>query len=148
MNTQNIQLSQHFTLSEMTASGTAIRRGISNTPSPAETENLRQLCQNVLEPLRQRFGRIRVTSGYRCSELNEAVGGVKNSQHMRGQAADLHVTSEEQAQQWADFIAQHLDFDQCIIERRLGNGCRWLHVSYVTPTQQRKNRRQVLKLNV
>ena len=148
MNTQTIHLTEHFTLNEMTASGTAIKLGIENKPGATETENLRQLCKNVLEPLRRRFGKIRVTSGYRCPELNKAVGGVKNSQHMRGEAADLHVSSEEQAQKWANFIAGNLTFDQCIIERRLGNDCRWLHVSYVIPVAGRQNRRQVLKLNV
>ena len=148
MNTQTINLTEHFTLNEMTASGTAIKLGIENKPGETETENLRQLCKNVLEPLRRRFGKIRVTSGYRCPELNKAVGGVKNSQHMRGEAADLHVSSEEQARQWAGFIAGNLTFDQCIIERRMGNGCCWLHVSYVVPVAGRQNRRQVLKLNV
>ena len=90
-------LSPHFTVGEFFRSGTAIRLGIDNNPdahpgegiSTAEVvENLRALCTEVLEPLRRRVGRVIVTSGYRCQELNKAVGGVWNSQHLKGEAAD------------------------------------------------------------
>ena len=75
-NTKQIQLSEHFSLREMTASGTAMQLNIDNTPDEAQTECLRNLCQQVLEPLRKRFGVIRVTSGFRSKRLNNAVGGV------------------------------------------------------------------------
>jgi hypothetical protein len=94
---------------------------------------MRHLCQEVLEPLRQHYGKpIRITSGYRCPLLNEAVGGVGNSQHQWGEAADLSVPSEEVARDWFQWIVRHTEFDQLLFEhsRRLRN-C-WLHVSCKT----------------
>ena len=97
MNKQNdIQLSEHFTLSEFTKSITAERLGIDNKPGYEEVLAMRHLCREVLEPLRQHYGKpIRITSGYRCEELNSAVGGVRRSQHMLGEAADLSVPNEQ-----------------------------------------------------
>ena len=141
------QLSQHFTLHEMTASGTALRLGLEHTPTPAAVENLRALCVNVLEPLRRRFGVVRVTSGYRSEALNRAVGGVANSQHRRGEAADLHCSSLDEARRWFLFIRDHLDFDQLLLERKMGNGCCWLHVSYVRQPGRRKNRQMARFVN-
>ena len=126
----NEHLAGHFTLGEMLRSGQAIRLGIDNIPGEVEVEALRALCQNVLEPLRQQFGRILISSGYRCERLNKAVGGVANSQHLLGEAADIHCSSIVQAQRYFDYIACHLDFDQLLLERRLRNGCCWIHVSY------------------
>ena len=136
-------LSEHFSLEEMTRSGEALRRKISNVPAAEQTENLRQLCLNVLEPVRRRFGATRITSGYRCPELNKAVGGVDGSQHTRGEAADIHVSNMEVGRKMFDFIRLHTDFDQLLFERRLKGGCRWLHVSYTT---RRKNRREALEV--
>lgn len=82
-NTQT-RLSEHFTLEEMCRSGAAVRHRIDNTPDREQTERLRQLCLNVLEPLRRRFGVIRITSGFRSERLNAIVGGANTSQHMRG----------------------------------------------------------------
>lgn len=73
----NLRLSPHFTLREFTLSGTAIAHNIGNTPHKEHVERLKALCENVLEPLRRRFGVIRITSGYRCSELNARVGGAR-----------------------------------------------------------------------
>jgi len=135
------QLSPHFTLREMIASGKAIRLGIENVPTPEAVVNLRALCQNVLEPLRRHMGCVRVTSGYRSDILNGAVGGAKHSQHLRGEAADLHCSSLDQARRWYGFIRDNLEFDQLLLERRLGNGCCWLHVSYVRQPGHRQNRK-------
>ena len=87
-------LSPHFTLAEMTASDTARREGIANTPSAAHIEALRQLCeQHVLEPVRAHFGRpVRITSGYRSPKLCLAVGSSVRSQHAKGEAADFEIT--------------------------------------------------------
>ena len=95
MNKQNdIQLSEHFSLSEFTKSITAERLGIDNKPGYEQVLAMRNLCREVLEPLRQHYGQpIRITSGYRCEELNSAVGGVRRSQHMLGEAADLATGS-------------------------------------------------------
>lgn len=87
-----MKLSEHFELAEFLVSETAARRGISNEPTPEVIENLRQLCQLVLQPLRIKLGRpIVITSGYRSPALNRAVGGSPTSHHMQGHAADLIV---------------------------------------------------------
>ncbi len=141
----DMPLSEHFTLREMVRSGTAIERGIDNTPTPEVVYNLTCLCQNVLEPVRRQFGMTRITSGYRCKELNDAVGGVKNSQHITGEAADIHVSSIETARKIYDFIRDNLPFDQLLLERVMSNGCCWLHVSF---TIHRNNRRQAMEINL
>ncbi len=127
-------LTAHFSLREMCASGTAIRLGIENVPDEAVIKRLQQLCEHVLEPLRQRFGVIRITSGYRCERLNRAVGGVKNSQHLRGEAADIHVSDIEVGRKMFRFIKENLEFDQLLFEHIRENGVCWLHVSYRNPS--------------
>lgn len=85
-------LSDHFSLAEMTASDTATRQGVANTPGPHEIDNLRRLCVRVLEPLRAALGQpIKVTSGYRSSLINTLVGGSRSSDHCAGRAADIKV---------------------------------------------------------
>ena len=136
-----IRLSPHFTLGEFTKSITAERLGIRNEPNYEQVLAMRQLCQEVLEPLRQHYGQpIRITSGFRCPELNDAVGGVGNSQHQYGEAADLSVPSEEVARDWFQWIGHNTDFDQMLFEhsRRLKN--RWLHLS--CRWDRRRNRHQ------
>lgn len=87
-----MQLSEHFELAEFLVSETAARRGIANEPTPEIIENLRRLCQLVLEPLRVKLARpVVITSGYRSLALNRAVGGSPTSHHMQGRAADLIV---------------------------------------------------------
>lgn len=139
----NEKLAEHFTLGEMVRSATARRLNIRNVPNETHVECLRALCQQVLEPLRRRFGVIRITSGYRCPALNEAVGGVKNSQHMRGEAADIHCGSIDEARKMVVFMRENLVFDQLLLERIMGNGCCWIHVSYVVETERRCNRQMV-----
>lgn len=137
-------LTEHFSLKEMLLSGTAIRRGIDNTPTPEVVENLRLLCRNVLEPLRRRYGRILITSGYRCPALNKAVGGVPHSQHMRGEAADIFIPNIELGEKYVVFLHDHTPYDQLILEPPRGKK-RWIHVSY---TARRKNRQEMLlKIN-
>ena len=87
-----MQLSEHFELAEFLVSETAARRGIANEPTPEIIENLRRLCQLVLEPLRVKLARpVVITSGYRSPALNRAIGGSPTSHHMQGRAADLIV---------------------------------------------------------
>lgn len=124
------RLSEHFTLREMCLSGTAISKGIANVPDERTVARLKALCVNVLEPLRRRFGVLRVTSGYRCPALNEAVGGARHSQHLRGEAADLHVSSMEVGRKMYDFIRRNTGFDQLIMEHSISSGATWIHVSY------------------
>ena len=89
------KLSAHFTLSELTKSSTAIRKGIENIPTEEALENLTKLAQNVLEKIRTEYGKpIIVSSGYRCPKLNTKIGGAKNSDHMYGAAADIRTVSD------------------------------------------------------
>lgn len=143
---ERVMLSPHFSLKEMTNSGTAIRHGIENKPNEETINRLRALCQNVLEPLRTRFGAIRITSGYRCQRLNALVGGQPNSQHLYGEAADLHIASMEVGQKMFDYIRDHLPFDQLLFEHNMRNGCRWLHVSF--KSDRGKNRKDAREVKV
>lgn len=119
-----MRLSNHFFLHEFTKSATAARHGLENRPSDEVIHNLRLLCQNVLEPLRQQLhSPIVVTSGYRSPEVNQRVGGARKSQHIRGEAADIVLPTPLMAQAYM-YIRDCLPFDQLIMERT------WIHVSY------------------
>lgn len=137
-------ITMHFTLDELYASATAKARGIQNKPGTAEIINLVYLAAYVLEPLREAMGEpIKIGSGFRCPQLNRAVGGVANSQHMKGQAADLCIDGDlKKGKRWFEWIKTHLDFDQLIWEHN-AKGTYWVHVSYVHPPFGR-NRRQVI----
>jgi hypothetical protein len=135
-----MKLSNSFNLIEFTSSETASRRGIDNTPSIAVIENLRLLCENVLQPLRDKYGKsINITSGYRSPKLNKAIGGSSTSQHCYGQAADIQVDKKDYLKVWE--ILKTLPFDQIIFEFGTESAPDWIHVSYV----QGKNRGQKLK---
>ena len=153
----DIQLSEHFKLSEFTRSATATARKIDNTPSQEVISNLKVLCQNVLEPLRA-FAQqpIIISSGYRCPQLNIKVGGVYSSQHTLGEACDIRLpvskhtpqrdgkahTDKEILNSWFDWIVSNTDFDQAIIETANGKDF-WIHVS--CRANKRKNRHQVIR---
>lgn len=121
---------KYFTMSELCASATARRLGISNIPDEKQAESLRQLVAHVLDPLREAWGApVVVTSGFRSPRLNAAVGGTRHSQHMLGEAADIRTLSDrpEDNRRLRDLlISLRLPFDQLIDEF----GCDWLHVSY------------------
>ncbi len=134
-------LAPHFTLYEMTRSGVALEHDIPNKPNPRQVSAMRELAQHVLEPLRQRFGPIVISSGFRSQQVNLLVGGAIGSQHLRGEAADIVVNDVARGLQLFRFIRDHLDFDQLIWEPVGAATPRWLHVSYTT---RRKNRRQVI----
>lgn len=131
---------RYFTVSELIASDIARQKNIDNTPPPDVRVKLSNLIHGLLDPIREKWGGpITVNSGYRCPRLNNAVGGVPTSQHMRGEAADITVGSPENNRRLFDMIADGgFDFDQLIDE----SGYRWVHVSY----SPGKNRRQVLHL--
>ena len=130
-----------FTIKELTKSTTAQQKGIKNIPSKEQEQNLIALIENILDPLREAYGKpIIVTSGYRCQKLNSAVGGAKTSQHLTGEAADIRSVEDtvSENKKLFDLIQKlNLPFDQLIDEYNLN----WVHVSY-----SKRNRRQVLKI--
>ena len=125
------RISKNFTLEELTASATAKARGIRNQPGQTEVINLCGLVHNVLQPLRPAMGHeIKIGSGYRCPQLNRAVGGVSNSQHMKGEAADLCIDGDlKKGKRWFEWIQTNCDFDQLIWEHN-AKGNYWVHVSF------------------
>lgn len=130
---------KYFTLKELTRSTTATAKGIDNTPTPEVEKNLTLLVENVLDPLRDIYGKpITVNSGYRCPELNKAVGGSKTSDHVKGFAADITGGSKEENERIFNIIKHNFHFKQLIDEK----GFSWVHVSY--DPSNLKN--QILKL--
>lgn len=140
----NTPVTMHFTIEELCASDTAKAKGISNKPNMQQIINLVYLAAYVLEPLRVAMGEsIKISSGFRSEALNKAVGGVFNSQHKKGQAADLCIDGDiAKGKRWFEYIKKHLPFDQLIWEHDK-KGTYWIHVSYVFPDFG-KNRRQVI----
>ena len=137
------RISKNFTLEEFTTSDTAKAKGISNIPSTQQVANLCALVHHVLQPLRDAMGQeIKIGSGYRCPRLNAAVGGVSNSQHLNGEAADLCIDGDKlKGKRWFDWIKAHVVFDQLIMEHN-AKGSYWVHVSY---RADGKNRKQVIE---
>jgi hypothetical protein len=133
-------------MEELCASETAKKKGINNKPNAQQMINLVYLCAYVLEPLRVAMKEpIKIGSGFRCEALNKAVGGVSNSQHMKGQAVDLCIDGDiKKGKKWFEYIKNHLPFDQLIWEKNPKTGSYWVHVSYVYPDFGR-NRRQVIE---
>ena len=134
-------MGKYFTINELTKSSTAQRLHINNNPTQEVKDNLNALIDNVLDPLRELYGKpIIVNSGYRSFKLNKAVGGAKNSQHLVGQASDIRTvqnTKESNKELFELIKNSKLPFDQLINEYDYN----WVHVSY-SP----RNRRQVLTI--
>lgn len=132
-------------MEELYASETAKKKGINNKPNAQQMINLVYLCAYVLEPLRVAMKEpIKIGSGFRCEALNKAVGGVSNSQHMKGQAVDLCIDGDmKKGKKWFEYIRKNLPFDQLIWEHN-ANGSYWVHVSFVYYDFGR-NRRQVIE---
>jgi hypothetical protein len=127
-----MQISKNFSLSEMTKSQTALRLDIFNEPQPEDLYNLHMLCDNILQPVREHFGRpININSGYRSPELCVAIGSSENSQHAKGEAADFEVLGVDN-KVVAEWIRDNLDFDQLILEfYKDGEPTSgWIHCSY------------------
>ena len=127
-----MNLSANFTLKELTKSDTATRLGLDNTPDDEALENLKTLCEKVLQPVREHFGKsVTVNSGYRSPESNAAVGGSKTSDHCKGQAADIEIDGLPNPE-LAQWIMDNLDYTQLILEfytqGQPNSG--WVHVSY------------------
>ena len=138
-----MNLSDNFSLLELTKSQTAERKGIDNTPSPEHQENLKLLCTHILQPVRDHFERVvSVSSGYRSPELCTAIGSKITSQHAKGQAADFEIygLSNRELSIW---IHENLEYDQLILVywKKEDPSSGWVHCSF----DDRVNRKQYLK---
>jgi zinc D-Ala-D-Ala carboxypeptidase len=127
-----MNLSANFTLKELTKSDTATRLGLDNTPDDEALENLKTLCEKVLQPVREHFDKsVSVNSAYRSPESNAAVGGSKTSDHCKGMAADIEIVGVANAD-LAQWIMDNLDYTQLILEFYTPGipDSGWVHVSY------------------
>lgn len=136
-----MKLSANFSTSELTRSQTAARKGIKNQPNEEQLANLKALCENVLQPIRDHFGKpVRISSGLRVPELNAAIGGSTTSDHCKGMAADIELPGVDN-KELAEWIGENLEFRQLILEFYTGEpDSGWVHVSY----DYSDNKQQVL----
>ena len=128
-----MRLSKNFTLQEYTKSQTATRRGLDNTPGEEHLAKAKSLFENVVQPVREKFGVTTINSGYRGPALNEAVGGSSKSQHCKGEAVDIECPGTSNYTV-AKFIEDTLDYDQLILEFYTPGipDSGWVHVSYIS----------------
>ncbi len=138
-----MKLSEHFALAEFTRSESAKRHGVSNEPTPEHLDNIKVLCEKVLEPIRTKFGPLNISSGYRSKVLNHYIGGALTSQHCEGKAADIDQDDMGSVSNTEifNYIKDNLDFDQLIYEFGTKDAPDWVHVSY----NEGKNRKQILR---
>ena len=135
-----MRLSKNFTLSELTRSSTAKRKGIKNEPTEAHKKNLQRIVTEILQPMRDELGPIRVTSGYRSPKLNRSIGGSTKSQHCKGQAVDIEFWDKGVMKNKViyDYIVQNgIEFDQMINEFDFS----WIHISL----KDKDNRNRILE---
>ena len=135
-----MRLSKNFVLSEITRSNTAKRLGISNEPTKEHLENMQRLISNLIQPMRDELGPVRISSGYRSKALNRAIGGSTKSQHCKGEALDLQFWKDgkmwnKEIYNW--ILNSHLEFDQMINEFDFA----WIHISL----KKVESRKQVLE---
>ena len=138
-----MKLSNNFSLAELVKSQTAVRKGINNEPGTAEIENLIHLAKNILQPVREHFGKpVIISSGYRSPELCEAIGSSAKSQHAKGEAADFEIGGVDN-KELATWISKNTEFDQLILEFYDGvdPNSGWVHCS----ASKEKSRKQLLK---
>lgn len=127
-----MNLTKNFTLEELTKSETALRKGMDNTPDESSVQNLKTLAENVLQPVRDAFGKgVKVNSGYRHPDVNAAVGGSRTSDHCKGMAADIEIPGVAN-HELATWIEQNLKFTQVILEFYTKGipDSGWVHVSF------------------
>lgn len=140
-----MNLTKNFTLEELSNSSTAKRLGIDNIPNNEQVENLRLLCEKVLQPIREKYGKpIIISSGFRCEKLNKAIGGSPTSEHRYGMAADFHSLSDTLSDNkalWDLIRTMNLNFGQLIYEYGSDSGPDWIHISY----NEKNNRKQILR---
>ena len=136
-----MKLSDHFSLQELTKSSTAERRGIANEPDDEAVENLIMVCETILEPVREHYGIPFIpNSGFRCLELNRAIGSSDRSQHTTGEAVDFEVPgiSNREVALW---VKENCKFDQLILEfyKEGDPSSGWVHCSYVIEGENRES---------
>jgi zinc D-Ala-D-Ala carboxypeptidase len=137
-----MNLTKNFTLEEMTKSETALRYDIDNTPNEQEISSMKLLAEKVLQPVRDHFGKgVKVNSGFRNQDVNQKVGGSRNSDHTRGQACDIEIPGVPNVE-LAEWIRDNLEFNQLILEFYTPGvpDSGWVHVSYIPEN----NKKQVL----
>jgi zinc D-Ala-D-Ala carboxypeptidase len=131
-------LSKHVTMEEFCYSPTAIKKGINNSMGLIAIDKAMQLCENVFEPLRKHLNApIKISSGFRCEQLNKLIGGASGSQHTKGEAFDLELTNRK----LFDWILKNVEFDQAIYEFGNDTHANWFHISY----RKGNNRKQALR---
>ena len=136
-----MNLTANFSLSEMVKSETALRHDMDNTPGEAEIASLRLLCEKILQPVREHYGKgVKVNSGYRHPEVNAKVGGSKTSDHCKGQAADIEIPGIPNAD-LAIWIMDNLEYTQLILEFYTPGvpDSGWVHVSYDPENLKKQN---------
>ena len=132
-----VKISKNFDLNEFIHSDTAQRLKIDNRPGVAVVDNIKWLVEAIMQPVRDKFGVVIVTSGFRCATLNKVVGGQPNSQHLMGQACDFIVRNAKPKDVF-DYIKNNLDYDQLLFEYD-SKGNRWIHVSHRHDGKNRKH---------
>lgn len=135
-----MKLTEHFTLEEFEFSSTARAHGIDNKVPVSLIPSLTTLCREVLEPLREHVQEpVIISSGYRCPTLNKLVGGSPTSQHMTGEACDIHLSDQKKLREWFTWLMDNVNADQLILERASKTSTHyWIHVSCKsTPSQNR-----------
>ena len=131
-------LSKHVTMEEFCYSPTAIKKGINNSMGLIAIDKAIQLCENVFEPIRNHVGKpIKISSGFRCQQLNKLIGGASGSQHTKAEAFDLELTDRK----LFDWIIKNVEFDQAIYEFGNDEHANWFHISY----RKGNNRKQALR---
>ena len=122
-----MNLSRNFTLLELIKSDTAVRKGINNNPNAGQIEKLKDICENILQPVRDHFGRVKVTSGFRSEDLCLAIGSSRNSQHAKAENAEV-----------ADWVKKNLETDQLILEYYTPGepNSGWIHASWVSENKR------------
>lgn len=136
-----MKLSENFSLQELTKSETALRFGMKNEPSDADIQNLKMLCEKVLQPIRDNFKMgVKVNSGFRHPEVNAKVGGSKTSDHCKGQAADIEIPGLANAE-LASWISKNMEYTQLILEFYTPGvpDSGWVHVSYDPKNLKKQN---------
>ncbi len=143
----SMNLSEHFTIEQLTKSQTASRKGINEQFNPNEEikSELKELCINLLEKVLLLFPNMSISSGYRCGALNAAIGGANTSQHTKGQAADVEAgTGKSNIELAKSVLSANIVFDQMIVEFGTLEKPDWIHLSY----NKTHNRGQILRAEV